>query len=132
MTNYRGGADFEREVRSALAKDGYILIIRSAGSKTKVDLVAFKPDQVLFIQCKRNGVCPPAERAALLRFAALLPGVGVPLVASRPKITYRRLTGPGPKQWVPWVSDDLILFGFPVRLDSNIPPGEVRFETRQP
>lgn len=105
MTRYAGGADFEREVRAALVADGYQLVIRSAGSKTKVDLVAFKPDQVLFVQCKRNGVCPPAERAELLRVAGLLPGVGVPVVASRPGVTYRRLVGPGPKQWAPWSTD---------------------------
>jgi hypothetical protein len=105
VTNYRGGADFEREVRAALAEDGYTLVIRSAGSKTKVDLVAFKPDQVLFVQCKRNGVCPPAERVELLRVAGLLPGIGVPVVASRPRVTYRLLTGPGPKSWEPWSTD---------------------------
>lgn len=105
MTRYSGGADFEREVRAALVADGYQLVIRSAGSKTKVDLVAFKPDQVLFVQCKRNGVCPPAERVELLRVAGLLPGVGVPVVASRPGVTYRRLVGPGPKQWAAWSTD---------------------------
>jgi hypothetical protein len=107
MTNYRGGADFEREVRAALIADGYKLVIRSAGSKTKVDLVAFKVDQVLFIQCKRHGVCPPAERAALLRVASMLPTIGVPLVASRPGVTFRRLTGHGPKDWAPWQTDQL-------------------------
>lgn len=107
MTNYRGGADFEREVRAALVADGYQLVVRSAGSKTKVDLVAFKPDQVLFIQCKRNGVCPPVERAELLRVAGLLPGVGVPVVASRPRVTYRRLVGPGSKEWEPWIPDEI-------------------------
>lgn len=105
MTNrYRGGADFEREVRAALVADGYD-VVRSAGSKTKLDLVAFKPGQVLLVQCKRNGICPPAERADLLRVAALLPAVAVPVVAGRPGITYRRLTGPGPKDWVPWGPD---------------------------
>lgn len=105
MTHYRGGADFEREVRAALVADGYQLVVRSAGSKTKVDLVAFKQDQVLFVQCKRNGVCPPAERAELLRVAGLLPSIAVPVVASRPRVSYRRLTGPGPKQWEPWSPD---------------------------
>ena len=68
-------------------------------------MVAFKRDQVLFVQCKRNGVCPPAERVELLRVGGLLPGVGVPVVASRPGVTYRRLVGPGPKQWTPWSTD---------------------------
>src|SRR5690606_18497279 len=59
VTRYAGGADFEREVRAALVADGYELVVRSAGSKTKVDLVAIKAGQVLIVQCKRNGVCPP-------------------------------------------------------------------------
>lgn len=105
MTNrYRGGADFEREVRAALLADGYD-VVRSAGSKTKLDLVAFKAGQVLLVQCKRNGICPPAERVELLRVAALLPGTAVAVVAGRPRITYRRLTGPGPKDWVAWSPD---------------------------
>lgn len=107
MTNrYRGGADFEREVRAALAADGYD-VVRSAGSKTKVDLVAIKAGQVLLVQCKRNGTCPPAERVELLRVAGLLPGVGVAVVASRPRVTYRRLTGPGPKEWAPWSTEEI-------------------------
>jgi hypothetical protein len=105
VTRYAGGADFEREVRAALVADGYQLVIRSAGSKTKVDVVAFKLNQVLFVQAKRNGVCPPAERVELLRVAGLLPGIAVPVVASRPGVTYRRLVGPGPKQWEPWSTD---------------------------
>jgi hypothetical protein len=105
VTHYRGGADFEREVRAALVADGYQLVVRSAGSKTKVDLVAFKFDQVLFVQCKRNGVCPPAERVELLRVAGLLPGIAVAVVASRPRVTFRRLTGPGPRQWELWSTD---------------------------
>lgn len=106
MNRYRGGADFEREVRAALVKDGYD-VVRSAGSKTKVDLVAFKAGHVLLVQCKRNGVCPPAERIELLRIAWLLPvPIGLPIVASRPGITYRRLYGPGPKQWDPWTTDE--------------------------
>jgi len=107
VTRYAGGADFEREVRAALAADGYELVVRSAGSKTKVDLIAIKAGQVLLVQCKRSGICPPAERVRLLEVAALLPGVAVPVVASRPRVSYRRLTGPGPKQWVPWSPDEI-------------------------
>ena len=104
MTRYRGGADFEREVRAHLVAEGYD-VVRSAGSKTKVDLVAIKEGEVLIIQCKRDGKCPPAERAEMLRIADMLQGIGVPLVACRPGITFRRLRGPGPKAWVPWVAD---------------------------
>lgn len=105
MTNhYRSGADFEREVRTALIRDGYD-VIRSAGSKTKVDLLAFKLGQILVVQCKRTGICGPAERAEVMRIAGLLRAV--PVVASRPKVTYRRLTGFGPKDWQPWTTDEV-------------------------
>lgn len=51
MNHYRRGADFERAVRAHLADHGYE-VIRSAGSKTKVDLVAIKSGELLLIQCK--------------------------------------------------------------------------------
>lgn len=104
MTHYRSGADFEREVRAHLVLNGYD-VIRSAGSKTKVDLLAFKPGQVLVIQCKRNGVCPPAERVELLRVACILGAV--PLVAGRPKVTFRQITAAGPKAWAAWAADEV-------------------------
>lgn len=102
--NYEAGRRLEHDVRRHLVGEGYE-VIRSAGSKGAIDVIALKEGQVLLVQAKRNGVCPPAERAELLRVAGLLPGVGVPVVASRPGVTYRRLTGPGPKQWVPWSTD---------------------------
>ena len=95
MSRYRAGADFEREVRAHLVRDGYE-VIRSAGSKTKVDLLAFKPGQVLIVQCKRNGAIGPAERAEVVRIAGIIP-TAVPVVASRPKVTLQRLTGLGPR-----------------------------------
>lgn len=104
MTRYAGGAAFEREVRAHLETEGY-WCIRAAGSKGKADLLAIKPGQVLIIQCKRDGKCPPAERAEVRRIAGLLPGLGVPLVAARPGVTFRELTGPGPKDWRPWAAD---------------------------
>ena len=53
--SYRRGADFERKVRSMLESKGY-LVIRSAGSKTPVDLVALKKGETpVLIQCKISG-----------------------------------------------------------------------------
>ena len=106
MTRYSGGVDFEREVRRHLEDDGY-WVIRAAGSKGKADLVAIKPGQVLIVQCKRNGLCPPAERNEVRRIAALLPGVAIPLVAGRPGITFRRLTGPAASAWEPFTTDEV-------------------------
>jgi Holliday junction resolvase len=106
VTNYDAGTRFERETRHHLERNGY-WVIKAAGSKGKADLVAIKPGQVLIVQCKRSGICPPAERAEVRRIAALLPHVGVPLVASRPGVTFRELTGNGPKEWRPWVADEI-------------------------
>lgn len=106
MTNYDAGRRFEWETRDALIGDGYD-VIRSAGSKTKVDLAAFKPGQVLLVQCKRDGRCSPAERADLLRVAAHLPSVAVPLLAYRDgtRLVFARLTGAGPRERVAWTTD---------------------------
>lgn len=60
MTQYRKGADFERLVRTdLLARE--LDVIRSAGSKTKVDLVAFGAGQCFVIQCKLAGVISKDE-----------------------------------------------------------------------
>ena len=104
MTHYRSGADFERATRHHLESDGYD-VIRSAGSKGKVDLLAFKPGQILAIQCKTSGLCPPAERTELIRIARILGAL--PIVAARPLGTYRLLTGVGPEEWVRWTPDEV-------------------------
>lgn len=106
VTHYRTGRDFEHTVRAALAADGYD-VIRSAGSKTKVDLAAFKPGQALFVQCKRDGRISPPERLELLRMAALIGAL--PIVAWKrvgaSAVLYWRLTGPGPKDRETWTTD---------------------------
>lgn len=103
MSHYRAGAEFERAVRIALIADGYD-VIRSAGSKTKVDLAAFKPGQALFVQCKRDGKISPAERGELLRVASHIGAL--PIVAwkqmGKAAIHYWQLTGPGPQERTEW------------------------------
>lgn len=107
---YKLGAAFERATSHRLGEDGYELV-RSAGSKTKVDLVAVKTGHVLFVQCKRNGKLPPAERVALLRLASLLPGVALPLLAYKPSarggVAFAVLTGPGPRDRRAWTPDEV-------------------------
>ena len=105
------GIDFERRVRTELEADGY-WTMRAAGSRGAVDVLAVKPGQVLGIQSKlSNPLLPPSERFALLAWATRCGGV--PLVASRVRhgrgsvVVYRRLTGPGPADFVPWVSDEV-------------------------
>lgn len=95
---------------------------RSSGSRGKVDVWGVPPEEqysalwapepvkpMIFIQCKiTNPVIPPADRIALINLARR--GGALPIVAhrARDKNTlrlrphFRRLTGPGPKEWVPW------------------------------
>lgn len=89
---------------------------RSSGSRGKVDVWAVPPEDglvppqpMIFIQCKiTNPLIPPAERIALINLARR--GGALPVVAHRAKDRnthrvrphFRRLTGPGPKDWAPW------------------------------
>lgn len=103
------GRSIEYAARDVLAEAGYD-VFRARASRGPSDLVAFKPGQVLFVSVKRTTPPGPAERADILRLAALLPGVAVPLVALRPfrqGLQFRRLTGPGPREWVPWTADEV-------------------------
>ena len=107
MTNhYAKGTRLERAARHSLEDDGYD-VIRSAGSKSKVDIIAIKAGELLFVQCKAGtGVVTPAERAELVSMASK---VGAhPIVASKADgkpIEWRLLTGVGPKDWAPWSAD---------------------------
>jgi Holliday junction resolvase len=51
LTNYSRGAAFERKIKKQYEAEGYY-VIRSAGSKGPLDLVALKHDSFVFIQCK--------------------------------------------------------------------------------
>lgn len=105
--HYQRGVRLEHAVRTALRADGFE-VIRSAGSKSKVDLVAVKTGALVFVQCKLDGRCSPAERAELYRLAGLVGAV--PVVAAKPPrtpISYRRLTGIGPRDHEPWIPDEL-------------------------
>lgn len=75
-SNYARGRDLEHRVRTHLREEGYE-VLRTAGSKSKVDLVALKPGQILFVQCKRSGALPPAEWNALWDLAAMVGAVPV-------------------------------------------------------
>jgi Holliday junction resolvase len=105
VSNYSAGTRIEYLVRDDLQAKGYH-VMRSRGSKGAADLVAVGQGCVLFIQCKRgNPQIKPYERAALVRLADRLPVIGVPVVACKPLrqgITYRALTGYGPKDWLPF------------------------------
>ena len=103
MTNYSRGRNHEYAVRDALETDGY-WCVRAAGSKGKADLVALKPGEVVLVQVKASSPqVSPAEREALFGMASAT--CTVPVVAYKPArrpITFRELTGVGPKEWRPW------------------------------
>lgn len=60
MTPYRQGVRLEYLARDTLMKEGYT-VIRSAGSKGPVDLVAFNNQHTLLIQVKAAGQTHPAD-----------------------------------------------------------------------
>lgn len=95
MTAYSGGRTFEWKCRDHLRDEGYE-VIRSAGSKTKLDLIAMKPGQLLFVQAKRTGVCGPTEWDRLVELAAWVGAIPV-LAVNGPKgrgVVLWRLCGP--------------------------------------
>jgi Holliday junction resolvase len=105
MNRYRAGQTFEHCVRDDLRSRGFLLVVRAAGSKGPVDLVAARLNELLLVQCKRSLRCDPEEWNALFTLAAAC-GAG-PLVAGRPgrgRLKYMRLLaakngGGGPQPW---------------------------------
>lgn len=95
MTAYQVGKRFEDKTRNALRDDGYE-VTRAAGSKSKLDLIALKPGQLLFVQCKATGVCGPDEWDRLYELAGWVGAVPV-LAVNGPKgrgVTLWWLKGP--------------------------------------
>jgi Holliday junction resolvase len=100
-SNYARGRDLEHRVRTHLREQGYE-VLRTAGSKSKIDLVAIKTGQILFVQCKRSGALPPAEWNALWDLALMVGAVPVLAEQLTRGRKYWRLTGrkdqPGKRQ----------------------------------
>ncbi|MGH3500727.1 MAG: restriction endonuclease [Nocardioidaceae bacterium] len=111
-TNYSRGAAFERAVRDLLETDGYV-VSRSAGSRSKVDLIGLKPGQILLVQVKKygTGTVSPGERAGLLRIANAAGPTAVPVIAykraPRQPIEFVQLTGPLAVDKVHWTPDEV-------------------------
>jgi Holliday junction resolvase len=109
VTKYTQGRQFEYDVRDDLISR-YYYVMRSAGSKGILDLIAMGGGEVLALQLKvTDPLLSPLHRQSLISTALL--GGAVPLVAykatdpdnpRRKKIFYRQLTGPGPKDWAHW------------------------------
>jgi Holliday junction resolvase len=114
VTAYDAGRRREYTTRDHLVANGYE-VIRSAGSRSPIDLFAFKPGQLLLVQCKRDGRLGPAEWNALYTLAEMLGPTAVPILAvhhKREKLELWRLVGrkvPRAKRppMVPFVVDEL-------------------------
>jgi hypothetical protein len=103
--NYESGRRFEYRVMRDLEKRGYYCV-RSAGSHSKIDVVAVKDAFCLFIQCKADGNITPSEWNTLhdLCRAPLF----IPIVAKKDEhghMDYRLITkrrGRGRREWTPF------------------------------
>lgn len=105
-SGYARGRDVEYRTQDYLRANGYDTM-RAASSKGIADVIGVKPGQVVLVNVKRTTMPGPAERAELLRVAALLPGL-VPVVAiGLPRLHFWRLTGPGPRERVEWSADEV-------------------------
>ena len=100
-TKYSRGRAWEYKVRDDLRARGY-LVVRSAGSKGKVDLMAVMPVVVtapsqvvhhpgciLLVQCKNKGWGKPSEREALCELATQYGALAILASAGSPGIAYR-------------------------------------------
>lgn len=83
VTKYAQGRQFEYRIRDFLQDTFGYYVIRSAGSKGLVDLVALKPHEILLVQAKRGGVLPPLEWNALYHLSQNLNAI--PLMAQEPE-----------------------------------------------
>lgn len=117
MSNYQRGVRFERAVREDLRSHGYH-VIRSAGSKTKVDLMAIKPGELLLVQCKLPGSQLPSsewnELRQLARYCGARPVVALK-VDGKASPFYREIWTDAPRgrrrdlgtHWGAWSPDPL-------------------------
>lgn len=103
MTGYAQGVRVERAVIADLQDHGWSTV-RAASSKGAADVVAFALD-VALVNVKRTTAPGPMERAELYRCATR--AGCIPVVALGPvrALTYRRLTGVGPRDWVAWTPE---------------------------
>lgn len=65
-TNYERGYNFERQVKLKLEAKGFY-VMRSAGSHTVIDLIAFKEDEMLLIQLKSSSTQKEPDVKQLLK-----------------------------------------------------------------
>ena len=104
-TRYSRGRQFEYRVRDDLRERG-CLVVRAAGSKGKVDLLAVlpltdsSPGEILLVQCKATGWGTPSERAELCRLAEVYGATAILASKGEPGIAYREYVNSTQNQ--PW------------------------------
>jgi Holliday junction resolvase len=129
VTMYQRGAALERAIADKLRALDYF-VIRSSASKTPVDLVAIRQNEVLLIQCRRSLRLDPGEWNELWDVATATGGT--PLVAGiqNRKTVYRLMTGPktarGPQPWKPWTPPSYLRPVFVEYSDGLLTPEEAR------
>ncbi len=103
-TRYEVGRSFEYRVKNCLKKMGYV-VVRSAGSKTAADLVAFDETSIFLVQCTTNEACKNKDDRAALLEMAVNPGT-IPVMVwkegFRGPLVFERLDG----ALMPWETMD--------------------------
>lgn len=101
MSRYAKGAAFENDVKNDLADKGY-QVYRVAGSHSPVDVIAVSRGVLIYVQCKTNGVVGVEEWNTFFDHCKAVEAL--PIVASRPRKTYRKITDykDGSKKKQPW------------------------------
>lgn len=95
--NYIAGRAFEYAIMRRLKLAGY-WVLRAAGSKGPVDIIAIRTTVMLMIQCKR-GKGIPSSKAWNELYDLALSRQAIPLLASRSsvkgdrRVSYQRLSG---------------------------------------
>ena len=111
MTQYSDGRKLEYAAANDLRANGYE-VMRTAGSRGAADLIAIKPREILFVQCKLDGRIAPPERHKLIKLTDYLDN-SVPVLAywhkpgrAARQVAYRELTGLDTDHWwTVWTPD---------------------------
>lgn len=105
QTPYQRGRALEYSIRQKLRDLGYF-VIRSASSKSPVDLVAIREDHTLLVQCKRDLRLPPAEWNEIWEIADRTGSLAIVAGVPNRRTEYRLIVGPktkrGKQPWEPW------------------------------
>ena len=101
----RQGANYELQIMAHLKERGYD-VLRSSGSRGKIDVVAIGDGLTLGIQAKiSNPLLSPADRIAVTETAWRADWLPLVSYRIRGQVCFRLLTGTGPKDWHPFEAE---------------------------